>query len=113
MVKIIICAVRKAGLTFAEFDSYWRDRHATVVKSVPEFTRHVRRYVQCHLAAKDVPIAASGAYDGIAELWFDSIEHLNAAFAEPRYLAVIRPDELKFVDLDRTISFVTEEFEII
>ena len=113
MVKIIICVIRKPGISFAEFDRYWRERHAEVVKSVPEFTRHVRRYVQCHLSAEDTPFAVSGGYDGVAELWFDDIESANRAFNEPRYLEVIRPDELKFVDLDRCVSMLTEEFEVI
>lgn len=38
---------------------------------------------------------------------------LNAAFTEPRYLEVIRPDELKSVDIARTIALVTEALEII
>ena len=113
MIKIVICAVRKAGMPFAEFDHYWRHHHATVIKSVPEFSRHVRRYVQCHLSGEDTPFAARGAYDGVAELWFDDLAGLNAAFAEPRYLEVIRPDELKFVDLERCVSLVTEEYVVI
>ncbi len=50
---------------------------------------------------------------GIAELWFDDVESMNAAFNEPRYLEIIRPDELKFVDLERCMSFVSEELEVI
>ena len=113
MIKIIINVIRKPGVSFAEFDRYWRERHAEVVKSVPEFTRHVRRYVQCHLSAQDTPFAASGGYDGVAELWFDDIDSANRAFAEPRYLEVIRPDELKFADLERCVSMLTEELQVI
>jgi uncharacterized protein (TIGR02118 family) len=113
MVKYIICATRKAGMTHEEFAAYWRNHHGPVVKSVPEFTRHVRKYVQCHLVADAVPLGAAGNYDGVAELWFDSVEELEAAFNEPRYLAIIRPDELKFVDLSKCISFVTEEAPVI
>jgi len=113
MVKIIVCAVRKPGMGHEEFDRYWRNQHAAVIKSVPEFTRHVRRYVQCHLAAQDTPFLEAGSYDGVAELWFDDLAAMNAAFSEPRYLEVIRPDELKFVDMERTVSLVTEELEVI
>ena len=38
---------------------------------------------------------------------------MNAAFTEPRYLEVIRADELKFVDMERTVSLVTDELEVI
>ena len=113
MVKYIICAARKAGMTHEEFSAYWRNHHGSVVKSVPEFTRHVRKYVQCHLVGNTVPLGAVGAYDGVAELWFDSVEELETAFNEPRYLEIIRPDELKFADLNKSISFITEEVPVI
>ena len=48
MIKLTIWAVRKPGLSHAEFDTYWRERHGPLLRSVTEFTRHVRRYVQCH-----------------------------------------------------------------
>jgi len=113
MVKYIICAARKAGMTHEEFSAYWRNHHGSVVKSVPEFTRHVRKYVQCHLIRNTVPLGSAGAYDGVAELWFDSVEELETAFNEPRYLEIIRPDELKFADLNKSISFITEEVPVI
>ena len=35
MVKYIICAKRKAGLTRQEFNAYWRNNHGPLVRSVP------------------------------------------------------------------------------
>ena len=113
MIKLAICVVRKAAMTHEEFSAYWRNNHGPLVKSVPEFTRHVRKYVQCHLAGNTIPFGASGSYDGIAELWFDSVEEMEKAFSEPRYLEIIRPDELKFADLDKCLSFITEEVPMI
>ena len=112
MIKYIICATRKAGMTHAEFSAYWRNQHGPLVRSVPEFMRHVRKYVQCHLVGDAVPLGAAGDYDGVAELWFDGVEELVNAFNEPRYLEIIRPDELKFVDLSKCISFITEEVPV-
>lgn len=109
MVKFIICARRKAGLTREEFNTYWRNQHGPLVRSVPEFMRHVRKYVQCHLVAGAAPFGGESAYDGVAELWFDDQEEITRAFNEPKYLEIIRPDELKFVDIANCISFVTEE----
>ena len=113
MVKLTICAVRKAGLTHEEFDRYWRDTHAEVIKSVPEFTRHVRRYVQCHGVEGSGPLGGDGGYDGIAELWFDDAAAVERAVSEPRYLEVIRADEHKFVDGERCVSYLSEELEVI
>jgi uncharacterized protein (TIGR02118 family) len=113
MIKLTICAVRKAGLSHAEFDAHWRDVHGPLLRSVTDFSRHIRRYVQCHTADAGPAFGQDSGYDGIAELWFDDVESMNAAFNEPRYLEIIRPDELKFVDLERCMSFVSEELEVI
>jgi uncharacterized protein (TIGR02118 family) len=112
MVKLIICAKRKRGMTRNEFDAYWQNQHGPLVKSVPEFMRHVRKYVQCHLIQDAVPLGAEAPYDGVAELWFDSAEEITLAFNEPKYLEIIRPDEHKFADLAGSISFVTQEVPI-
>jgi hypothetical protein len=48
-------------------------------------------------------------YDGIAEVWADSVDEVKRALAEPRYLEVIRPDEYKFLDLANCVFMVTEE----
>ena len=113
MIKIVIFAKRKTGMSFEEFDKYWRDEHAPLIKRVTEFSRHVRKYVQSHRLTGDVPLAAEADYDGVAELWFDSVDAMTTAFAEPRYMELIRPDELKFLELDRCLSIVCDEFEVI
>ena len=64
------------------------------------------------MVSNSAPLGASSDFDGVAELWFDNIEELNGAFNEPRYLEIIRPDELKFADLVSSVSFVTEEIPI-
>jgi len=42
-------------------------------------------------------------------VWFDSLEGVGKAFAEPRYLEIIRPDELRFLDLPNSKVVVVEE----
>lgn len=113
MIKLIVCAVKRRDFTFEQFDAYWRDKHGPLVKSVPEFTRHVRRYVQCHLTSAALPFPQASEYDGVAELWFDSVAEMEKAFTEPRYLQIIKPDEHKFLDMDKMRSFVTEDLEVI
>ena len=113
MIKITIFVARKADLTFEEFDTYWREKHAPLIKSVTDFSRHIRKYVQSHRVAGEVPLAQEADYDGVAELWFDDVESLNTAFTEPKYMELVRPDELKFVDLERCVSIVCEEFQVI
>jgi uncharacterized protein (TIGR02118 family) len=104
MVKLIICVKRKTGMTRKEFDAYWQNQHGPLVKSVPEFMRHVRKYVQCHIVENSVPLGVAASYD--------SAEEIAQAFNEPRYLEIIRPDEHKFAELADCISFVTQEVPI-
>lgn len=113
MIKLIICASRRSDISHEDFDTYWKERHGPLVKSVAEFTRHVRKYVQCHLVESPVPFGIPGSYDGVAELWFDNVEDAARAFREPKYLEIIRADELKFVDPAKCISFVTDELQVI
>jgi hypothetical protein len=78
--------------------------------------RHVRKYVQYHCDPHGPkggsPFGGSADYDGVGELWFDSREAMKAAFDEPRYLEVIRPDELEFLDLEKCLVFIADEFVI-
>jgi uncharacterized protein (TIGR02118 family) len=114
MVKFVVAVRRKPGMSAEEFHRYWRENHGPLVRSVPEFMRHVRRYVQSHTladAASGFP-AGGGSFDGYAELWFDDVESVRRAFQEPRYLEVIRPDEPKFADLSSCVVSVTEEVVI-
>jgi len=87
MVKVAVIVKRKAGMDVQEFHRYWReDVHGPLVCSVPEFIRHFRKYVQSHAleaSLSDTPGEAE-PYDGIAELWADSLDEVKKAFAEPR-----------------------------
>lgn len=119
-VKLSVAIKRREGMSFQEFDDYWNHIHGEIVTSVPEFTRHVRRYVQSHWVAE-----YSGAgdksklamewhrapYDGIAELWFDSIRDMVAAFNEPKFMEKIAPDDEKFVDGVHTQLLTLREVE--
>src|SRR5262245_66578481 len=86
MVKLVFCCRRLAHLSRAEFQSYWRETHGPLVRSHAALLR-IRRYVQTHTLDSPVnaTLAASrGApeeFDGIAELWWDSLDDLTAATA--------------------------------
>jgi uncharacterized protein (TIGR02118 family) len=106
MVKLVGCLKRKPGLSSQEFHRYWREEHFPLAKSVPEFFRYVRKYVQSH--SLETP-EHEPAFDGFAEIWFDSVEDMSRAFAEPRYLEIIRPDEKHFLDLPNCKTAIVEE----
>ena len=48
-------------------------------------------------------------YDGQAELCFDNIDEMNAAFNEPRFLAEVHPDDATFIDMGACKLMVVEE----
>lgn len=119
MIVLMSWTRRIPAMTHDEYMDYWFNKHAPLVKSVPEFTRHIRKYAQYHLPDKSkVSASPFGAlpdhdYDGVVAVWFDSYEEMKAAFEEPRYLEVIRPDELKFGNAAHSMTFIVEEFEIL
>lgn len=116
MIKLMACLRRKADMSEAEFQQYWKDTHGPLVKSVTEFSRYIRRYTQLHTLQDPIsffPPQAIPAYDGIAELWFESVGEMQKAFSEPRYLEIIRPDEQKFIDLPKSVFFVVDEVPMI
>ena len=90
-------------MSVADFQNYWRIQHATVVRDLPQ----MQRYRQNHVvdAAYD---PAEPPFDGIAEIWFDSIEDARANTGHP-HLEVIRADEANFIDPDSMGSLILDE----
>lgn len=116
MTTLIVCIRRKAGLSEADFAHHWRNVHAPLIAECPDFTRHLTHYVQHSLIDRASPVAAAfgrnADFDGIAELSFVAPEAMAAAFSESAYLADVRPDEANFVDLENSLSFVTEPHRV-
>lgn len=68
MVKLIAGLKRKPGMTRAEFHRYWRDVHAPLVQTIPEFFGLVRKYVQSHALGGERSEAAGfprSEFDGV------------------------------------------------
>ena len=122
MLKLVFCLCRLPELSRADFQRYWRERHAPLVASHAT-TLGIRRYVQVHTTLADEPNdglrASRGgpeAYDGVAELWWDSAEALAAATASDagrRAGLALLEDERRFIDLARSPLFVGEEHVVI
>jgi uncharacterized protein (TIGR02118 family) len=106
MIKLTFCLTRLPQLTREQFQTYWYEQHAPLVKGFRDILR-IRRYVQMHSGsdAMNVAIGASrGApqmFDGVAELWWDSFDDItsnDSAEARAAGLALLE-DERKFIDL--------------
>jgi uncharacterized protein (TIGR02118 family) len=122
MIKLVFCLRRIPTLSRESFQVYWLNQHAPLVRAVAPLLR-IRRYVQCHYFS-DIrlapAIAARGAlgesYDGVAELWWDSIDDLVAAGATAESRAAGRKlleDERRFIDLANSPVFYVHEKVII
>jgi hypothetical protein len=115
MLKIILVPRRHPALTREAFFDHLANKHAPLVKGVPEFTRHLRGYVQNHTVLPAEGAAGAAAFrhaierDSVIELWFDDRDALERALGEPRYLEVIRPDEARFNDLPSLIVLPVDE----
>jgi uncharacterized protein (TIGR02118 family) len=70
MTKMVVVLHKKDGMSRADFRAHWRDVHGAIAVRMPG----VRKYVQNHVAADDA------AFDGFAEMWFDSPADMQAAF---------------------------------
>ena len=117
MIKLTFCLTRLPHLSREAFQDYWFNHHGPLVASVAD-TLQIRRYVQLHSlpAEAHVQLRASRdappEFDGVAELWFDSLEALaaNGAREEARAAALmLLEDERKFIDLPKSPLWWGEE----
>ena len=106
MIKVMLVMYRKPGTSREEFSDYWRGPHADIAKEWPG----VRRYFQDHVA-RDLPLGEPPC-DGIAELWFDSPEALQAALGSPEGQRTMA-DLANFADTERTKPVVVEQNNVI
>jgi len=113
-VKFIGLSRRAAAFaTREEWIRYWVEVHGPLAHGVPEFTRYYGRYVHNYVLPHELATGGREAdFDGIVEEWLDSPEAMARCLAEPKYLEVVRPDELRFVDFARSHMLLTEEREI-
>lgn len=108
MIKLIVAIRKRPDLSVEDFQHHWRTRHAPLVRDNPATRRYIRKYVQCH-TTPDQYEEGPAAFDGTAEIWFDSVADKDAFFSDPDYLRDVRPDEARFADMNETVFFVTRE----
>ena len=122
MIKLTFCLKRLPGLSREEFQAYWREKHAPLVQ------RHagvlgIARYVQSHTLPEGTASALAEArraggqdYDGVAELWWDSMDSFAAAGLTDEGRAAgqeLLEDEARFIDLPNSPIFLVEEKQFV
>jgi len=100
MVKMVVLLVRKASLTYEEFRTHWEQEHVPLVEALPG----VERYVTSHPTDPE-----QSAYDGVAEVYFEDMETLGAAFDSEAGEALLADAE-EFTDQDAgEVLYMAEE----
>jgi uncharacterized protein (TIGR02118 family) len=121
MLKITFCLKRLPHRSAQDFQRYWYEVHAPLVRKHQQALRIVR-YVQFHsdLGALTEKLRAfrhsPEPYDGVAEIWYESREALEELGKDSRARAASREllqDEKRFVDLSRSPIFAGEERAIV
>lgn len=121
MIKLVYALRRRPELTVEEFQAYWRGTHAPLVAERADILK-IRRYVQCHTedlaGLHDAFRRRNGGspepFDGVAELWFDSLEDLGGRdSAGQKAQAELLADEANFIDLTNSPMWLATENEVI
>lgn len=121
MIKLVFCVRRRPGLSAADFRRYWIEKHAPLVEKHAS-RLGMKRYLQSHTLEDDANAAlrasrgAMEAFDGIAEVWWDSRDALTSVLSRPEgqaAAAALLEDEREFIDLAHSSLFLTEEHEIL
>ena len=117
MYKLIFSLRRKPGMSLEEFQRYWRETHAPLVAERAE-TLGIRRYIQAHTG--DLPEihaalqarngGAPEPFDGVAEIWFESLEGFASRDpAVQKAAADLFEDEQKFIDHPNSPMLISQE----
>ena len=86
MFKLIILLKKKTGFTDEQFATYWLETHALLAKKMPGLRRYVVNVVM-------PPPKREPDYNGVVELWFDSVDDMKKAFSSPEGRATQKDTE--------------------
>ena len=121
MIKLTFCLRRAPHLSREEFQRYWREHHAPLMQAAAPALR-IRRYVQSHTLTTAMNESlrrgrgCADEYDGVAELWWDSLEDFTAATASAEGRVAgkqLLEDERRFIDLAHSPLWLVEELAVV
>jgi uncharacterized protein (TIGR02118 family) len=117
MIKFVYVVRRRPDVSPEAFRKYWLESHGPLVRKHAQALR-AKRYVQSHTldtrfnAIAQKSRGSAKPYDGITEVWLDSLKDLiltgiSAKGREANRL--LAEDEARFCDLPNCSVFFTEE----
>jgi len=118
MLRLTFLIRRKEGMAKEEMQRYWLEEHGPLVAGYSK-SLDMLRYVQAHPTNDDHSRLTGRrgemeeAYDGVAEVWWESKE---AMFEATRSDAgreadrILRLDEQRFIDSERSVAWFNYEY---
>lgn len=105
MIKVVEMISPKVGVPAQFFHDHWRHPHASwglMVKSVKGYTQ-AHRSETLHLPPEQT------RFEGVAEIWFESVDDCLNLSNDPAYRNYLEPDHMLFADMDLSIHMCTNE----
>jgi uncharacterized protein (TIGR02118 family) len=110
MIKMIAFVKKKPHLSREEFIHLWTVEHTRLSKILGMKSYRINIALEPQPGPTSDAAANVPPYDGTAEIWWESLEHMQAALASPENL-IAAADTERFCEV---LQFVfTEEFVVI
>lgn len=98
-VKVVALLRAKPGMPREEFLRHWQRDHPAIVWALPG--------LQAYHQNPAIEHRRSWPYDGMAELWFDSVADVRTAFNSPAAEPMHKHEELFIENIDWFIATTT------
>ena len=114
MIKMIAAVGRRPGMTHADYIAYIYRVHAKIAREVPGT---LSRYIQNHVFDSAFGVKGENKFpgpevrDSVTELFFESMEAMQANFMDPHVQQKVGPDGINFSDLTSPISLIARDVE--
>jgi uncharacterized protein (TIGR02118 family) len=105
-IKYVTVLLSRAGMSREEFRNYWRNTHAPILKEISGLRGYVKNHALEDLAGNEPP------YDGFGELYFDSVEAMQAGLASSEGEPTLA-DIPNFCDTERLVRVFVEEVKFV
>ncbi|BFI32390.1 hypothetical protein MPTK2_4g05500 [Marchantia polymorpha subsp. ruderalis] len=114
MAKFMGLIIRNPALTVEQFHKHWSEPHAALFCSKPLVQQKVVNYKQYHSKPEwKEELAKAGLnmskVEGIVEIYFETLEDLEAIFTSMEHVESMMPDEAIFVHLEESGILVGNE----
>lgn len=101
---LFVFGKRKAAFSRDRFLEYWIQNHEKLLCVVPSMRHANNRFVVNGITDTPPP---GYDYDGISELWFDTLEQVGVLAADVRYRSEVLPDLFNFCEAVSSITMLT------